>query len=234
MTLLAPPRQDNARQCWADVRNEVGGRAMASQPWATVHNRTKNPPVRPFCRIRSNGARDRARAGVGPAGRADPRDPADAARWAGGHARAPDRRSRRAGDRSQLRHGAARGRRRVDRGRIRGARCARWQHAAVRHRRAHHAARPLQELDQVRRGEGFRFRLPDQRVELRDRGGTRAPGEVLRPSAGAVEEGAGPLHVQQHGRRLDPAPDRRSVPRAFRREVDARALSRAEPGRSTT
>ena len=41
---------------------------------------------------------------------------------------------------------------------------ARRQHAAVRHRRPHHPARPLRSHHQVRRGEGLRLRLPDQRV----------------------------------------------------------------------
>ena len=41
----------------------------------------------------------------------------------------------------------------------------------------------------------FAFVCQISEIEFRDRGGARASGKVLRPSAGAVEEGAGPLHV---------------------------------------
>ena len=122
------------------------GRTVMASRVARDHSQPPNhPSARPFRRIRSDGARDRARAGVRSAVRPDQGDPAHAARWAGRHVGPLDRRSRRRRDRAQLRHGAARRRRRADRRRIRRARRARRQHAAVRHRRPHHAARPLRQ-----------------------------------------------------------------------------------------
>ena len=206
------------------LTNETAGPREDSQP-------AKSPSIRPRRGICADGASARARAGVRSAVRSDPSHSAHFARWAGRYAGPLDRRSRRPRDRPQLRHGAARRRRWIDRRRIRGARCTRRQHIAVRHRWSHHAAWTLCQEYQVRRGEGLRLHLPDQRIELRHRGRTRSSGEIIPPPAGAFEKGPGKNQLQQHGGRLDPAPDRRGLPGALRREVDARAISgRRGPG----
>ena len=101
---------------------------------------------------------------------------------------------------------------------------ARRQHAAVRHRWSHHPAGPLRQDHQVRRRQGLRVRLPAYRGELRDRGQRRPSGKVVQRHPRNVTARSRQGHVQQHGRRLDAAPDRRGDEAALRRGVDPRAL----------
>ncbi len=71
----------------------------------------------------------------------------------------------------------------------------------------------------------FAFVCQISEFELRHRSPARSSREVVRPSAGRVEAKSGKDHVQQHRGGFNPASDRRGLPGAIRREVDARALS---------